>query len=453
MRVVVATLIACVLLAAAAFAAAKRSHLVLRFTPTAHHDTADIAGGPLDLTSVTFGQMGTQLVLTFRSKSAWGAGALSHRKGRELCLTIHYHRAGEARTRICVVKRGGKAALSYAHIDGHGDARHTKVLAAIVTRPDDKTLTAAFTPLAAELPFGQMNWQAESKWTDNGPCAKPIPCVDDVPDISEVKETISLLAEPKCFGAAARDPRHRCRNPALKHAVIPTPDNALITPNAYCKFVQHAALLSVCAFGATPGHAKVTFALVGDSHAEHWRGALEVVAQGRGWRGLSITRSGCPFTMARTIISGQSRRSAACVRWNNQLRRWFARHRARLDAVRLRARAGALLRLGPAGLPLRLGAPAEVDQADLRDPRHAGDGQPADRLRQPRDRQGTRRPGRGALRRSAQQGRQARPRGGRGLRGRLAPRFPSSTSRTTCAAAGCVSPSSAARSCARTTRT
>ena len=327
MRVVVATLLACILLAAVAVAAAKRSHVPLRFAPTAHHDTADVLDGPLDLTSVTFGQMGTQLVLTFKSKSAWGAGALSHRKGRELCLTIHYHRAGEARTRICVVKRGGRAALSYAHIDGHGDARHTKVLAAIVSRPDAKTLTAAFTPLAAELPFGRMNWQAESKWTDNGPCAKPIPCVDDVPDTSEVKDTVSLLAEPLCFGAASRDPRHRCRNLALKHAVIPTPDNALITPNAYCKFVQHAALLSVCAFGATPGRAKVTFALVGDSHAEHWRGALEVVAQGRGWRGLSITRSGCPFTMARTVISGQSNRSAACVRWNNQLRRWFARHR------------------------------------------------------------------------------------------------------------------------------
>ena len=417
MRVVVATLLACILLAAVAVAAAKRSHVPLRFAPTAHHDTADVLDGPLDLTSVTFGQMGTQLVLTFKSKSAWGAGALSHRKGRELCLTIHYHRAGEARTRICVVKRGGRAALSYAHIDGHGDARHTKVLAAIVSRPDAKTLTAAFTPLAAELPFGRMNWQAESKWTDNGPCAKPIPCVDDVPDTSEVKDTVSLLAEPLCFGAASRDPRHRCRNLALKHAVIPTPDNALITPNAYCKFVQHAALLSVCAFGATPGRAKVTFALVGDSHAEHWRGALEVVAQGRGWRGLSITRSGCPFTMARTVISGQSNRSAACVRWNNQLRRWFARHR-RVSTLFVSAHALARFSgVGRAGLPLRVGAPADLDQADLRDPRHAGDGQPADRLRQPCDRQGTRRQGRGALRRSARQGCQARPPGRRGVCG------------------------------------
>ncbi len=328
-RAAVISAVISVLLASVAWAATAASSRHVRFAPTVHEDPIDVAAGPLDLDAVTFGQQGTELFLRFHSTSPWGAGELSHRLGRELCLSVFYHRDGEPQTRICVVKRGGRAALSYAHVDAAGRARHTKILAALISRPDSQTLTAAFTPLAAELPYGQIAWQAQSKWTDTGGdmCLPDAPCVDDVPDSNPVIDNVALLAEPNCFGAASRDPDHHCRNPLLRHAVIPTPDNALITPNAYCKFVQHARLFSVCAFGATPGEAKLQFALVGDSHAEHWRGALEVVAQARKWRGLSITRSGCPFSMA-LLRNVSHQRSSSCARWNQEVRRWFARHRS-----------------------------------------------------------------------------------------------------------------------------
>jgi hypothetical protein len=66
-------------------------------------------------------------------------------------------------------------------------------------------------------------------------------------------------------------------------------------------------------------------ALIGDSHAQHWRGALEVVAQARRWRGLSITRPSCPFTHATPLLDS-SARIDSCLAWNRHVREWLTRH-------------------------------------------------------------------------------------------------------------------------------
>jgi peptidoglycan/LPS O-acetylase OafA/YrhL len=132
-----------------------------------------------------------------------------------------------------------------------------------------------------------------------------------------------LASQPKCFGAAARDPQHPCTNPALRAMVVPTPVEAASRPNSPCTFVQKSPF-NVCAFGVSPAKSVATVALVGDSHASHWRAALEVVAQARHWRGLSITRSGCPFSQTKKQLRGPL--IAPCVRWNQQLPHWFAEH-------------------------------------------------------------------------------------------------------------------------------
>ena len=48
-----------------------------------------------------------------------------------------------------------------------------------------------------------------------------------------------------------------------------------------------------CAFGAAT---RGTFALIGDSHAAHWRPTVAVVARRLGWRGIAISRNGCAFS-------------------------------------------------------------------------------------------------------------------------------------------------------------
>lgn len=129
--------------------------------------------------------------------------------------------------------------------------------------------------------------------------------------------------KPRCFGAAARDRLHPCTNSRLRTAVVPTPIAARDGHNSRCTPVQRRPL-TICGFGAAPARASLTVALMGDSHAQHWRAALEVVAQARRWRGLSITRTGCSYT-GETEVQHEPARSE-CLRWKREVLRWFAKH-------------------------------------------------------------------------------------------------------------------------------
>jgi hypothetical protein len=125
---------------------------------------------------------------------------------------------------------------------------------------------------------------------------------------------------PRCFGAASRDAAHPCRNHALDSVAIPSPQQALLEPNAPCKQV---ALRDpgVCAFGASARHASATVAVIGDSHSAHWRPALSRIARRRGWHALSIWRPNCPFTYARSAGRG-----AHCGDWSHAVVRYLADH-------------------------------------------------------------------------------------------------------------------------------
>jgi hypothetical protein len=127
---------------------------------------------------------------------------------------------------------------------------------------------------------------------------------------------------PPCFGAAARDPAHPCNNPKLKLAVVPTPSEAQIMPNTPCTPIE--AAITVCRFGAPAATAVGTIALVGDSHAWHWRGAVDVIARALHWQGLSSTQSSCPLTEGLTVQPEPKR--AECTRWNRGVLQWFAQH-------------------------------------------------------------------------------------------------------------------------------
>lgn len=127
-----------------------------------------------------------------------------------------------------------------------------------------------------------------------------------------------------CFGAAARDPLAPCRDPKLRLTVFPRPDDAVIEPNARCTPVDQTAVLLPCAFGVPEEKARDVIALIGDSHAAHWRATVERVAQDRGWRGISITRSGCPFSKAVARLDPPE--LERCQRWNRHVLRWFEAH-------------------------------------------------------------------------------------------------------------------------------
>jgi hypothetical protein len=132
-------------------------------------------------------------------------------------------------------------------------------------------------------------------------------------------------ASVPCFGAAARDAEHPCSNPQLLHAVAPRPIAALLETDAPCDPFDRAWPISVCYFGVPAIQAPASVAIVGDSHATHWRPAVSVLARAKGWRGASLARTSCPFTLgASATLPPRLRRS--CIRHNRAIPGWFARH-------------------------------------------------------------------------------------------------------------------------------
>ena len=126
---------------------------------------------------------------------------------------------------------------------------------------------------------------------------------------------------PPCFGAAARDPERACSNDALERTVSPSPARARTLPNSPCRTIETGSP-PVCRFGPVSG--TETFALVGDSHAGHWRAAFQYVANAKNWSGLSITRSSCPLQKALRDL--REPRRTQCRRWKDDVFAWFAAH-------------------------------------------------------------------------------------------------------------------------------
>jgi hypothetical protein len=129
---------------------------------------------------------------------------------------------------------------------------------------------------------------------------------------------------PACFGAAAHDPARPCSNASLRSVVIPSPRQARGARNAPCRIIESRGPLRVCEFGAQAAQARGTIALLGDSHAAHWRAALDVVADAENWRGLSITLSGCPYSALTRVLRQGLRED--CVHRNRAVPAWFAAH-------------------------------------------------------------------------------------------------------------------------------
>lgn len=129
---------------------------------------------------------------------------------------------------------------------------------------------------------------------------------------------------PACLGAAARDLEHPCSNPQLRDTVTPTPDQALLELDSPCTVEGRTGVLGLCGFGVPAAAAGETVALLGDSHATHWRPALDVAAQAKGWHVENMTRTSCPFSMAPIDKARALRR--ACVRRNRAAAAWLRAH-------------------------------------------------------------------------------------------------------------------------------
>ena len=144
--------------------------------------------------------------------------------------------------------------------------------------------------------------------------------------IREAERAESKVADarPPCFGAAARDPDQPCVNPALRTQVVPSPVLAKTEEYAPCERFHREGGLSQCDFGVPAEKASRTIALVGDSHAGHWRMPLDHVANQNGWHGVSITRTSCPFSEATKKLAEPT--FSQCKDWVAKLPGYFRAH-------------------------------------------------------------------------------------------------------------------------------
>ena len=310
--------IAALLLAAASARAAPT-------TPRAdrHADPVD-AGSRVDLAGARLEQVeGGELALEIQTHGPWDPVDVTPMATRALCVWLRNELSPTASGRLCVVPDARATSglrLRHTALDHLGRRGVLRDLSPVVLRPAPTVISVRVRPAVLRLVPGRYRWQLRSR-------SRGIE--DRLPDAGEVALPIALSTAPaareRCFAAAARDPLNRCVNPKLVRAVVPTPDKAALMTNSPCAPLRVEGDLKPCGFGVTPADAQASIALVGDSHAAHWRGALEQVAQLKRWSGISITTSGCPLSRAMPTLEPPSRR-ARCRRWNAQLPRWFARH-------------------------------------------------------------------------------------------------------------------------------
>jgi peptidoglycan/LPS O-acetylase OafA/YrhL len=123
-----------------------------------------------------------------------------------------------------------------------------------------------------------------------------------------------------CFGAAALgDPERHCAA-TLHGPFVPAPAQAVNDKSeAYAKDCFASApfdSVKRCTFGDP--HARVSIALVGNSHAGHWLPALQAVAEKRGWRITTFLASEC--TADKTAVVWDSiDKQRGCLSWADKV--------------------------------------------------------------------------------------------------------------------------------------
>jgi hypothetical protein len=290
-----------------------------------HADPAGDVKGPLDVTSVGFDQKDTQLQLSIETAGDWDPFQLSTAGPRRLCVELTYGPAKDRRKDVCVLQTTGLPVVEWADVAADGSLGPAQRPAAFVTRPQNNLIFAQFPPSAIDLPDGPFRWRVVSRWADDKSCSPKRPeCVDAVPDVGTFSARAALLVQPRCYGAAARSGRDGCKASDRSHDVLPSLSDALLTPNAFCIRGEDSSGAHPCAFGWLAQKDQPRIALVGDSMAAHWRGAVELVATSQRWGAVSMTQAGCPFTPNPTYQTPAL--NARCARHFQSIKSYLQAH-------------------------------------------------------------------------------------------------------------------------------
>ncbi|MEB4615433.1 acyltransferase family protein, partial [Leucobacter sp. M11] len=157
----------------------------------------------------------------------------------------------------------------------------------------------------------------------------------------DAQAAAALVAEP-CFGAGSLAPGAECPDP-FGPAQIPAQgehETPWFAPEE-CALAAEDQILAggspsivACDFSAGSGAAGPSGEdggeeirdvwLFGDSHAEHWKGAVYDLARGNGWRVTSSLQGGCPIVdLPRVAFKGtadqNSAKATSCQEWSREV--------------------------------------------------------------------------------------------------------------------------------------
>ncbi|RIQ19610.1 acyltransferase family protein [Jiangella rhizosphaerae] len=155
--------------------------------------------------------------------------------------------------------------------------------------------------------------------------AESLSGAESAPDPGLSEQTFAAA----CVGPAALDPANDC-SPVTGEGPPIAPPELVVKQNTdpdypECQQSLRQATVIGCEIGATENPDRVV-ALVGDSHATHWFGALDWLGRERNWMVVTYTKASCPVTVARRVLPDEQGGEAAdsCDTWVEGVRERIA---------------------------------------------------------------------------------------------------------------------------------
>jgi peptidoglycan/LPS O-acetylase OafA/YrhL len=140
-------------------------------------------------------------------------------------------------------------------------------------------------------------------------------------DAAAARFTTQVATNARCHGAAVFDPGANCPSP-FGEGPIMAPALAIKDQSnseyARCDTWLDKREIHQCDFG--PDSAPIHVAVIGDSHALQWLGAVELLGQQGKWRAKTYFKSSCPFADAIRVIPGEAiELQQNCTQWQKDV--------------------------------------------------------------------------------------------------------------------------------------
>ncbi|HEV7147881.1 MAG TPA: acyltransferase family protein, partial [Pedococcus sp.] len=135
----------------------------------------------------------------------------------------------------------------------------------------------------------------------------------------QIAVAIARGAPAPCYGAAALATRLGCPHAVTADAASPVVKaDAPWSDFPGCHVVPGTPLTVRCRWGS--GKPAKTVALIGDSHAEHWRIAVATIARKRNWELIEMYLGGCAANYAPTVgFEGRPQAPERCLNWSHRV--------------------------------------------------------------------------------------------------------------------------------------